>query len=99
MHDHDLIGQLDRPHVRVDDLHARVDALDTWRRWADGDPINVSELAAAVQTLCDPKLRNVSPGYQRLGNTVSRWASDAGLELHLVQPARTMSHHGLELGL
>ena len=63
------------------------------------NPINVNELAAAVQTLNDPKLRNVSPGYQRLGNAVSRWTSDAGLELDLVQPARTMSHHGLELGL
>ena len=97
---HELISQLGRPHDHAIDLHSRVAALETWRRWADGDPVNLDALAAAVQTLNDPKLRTVSNGYSMLGEAITHWASDTGLERQVVQArVATMSHAGLELSL
>lgn len=56
------------------------------------------ELAAAVETLHDPKLRTVSNAM--LGDAITDWTSDTGLQRHLV-PTRTPTtrHAGLELGM
>lgn len=93
--DHDLIGQLGRPQHHAVDLARRV---ATWRRWADGAPIDLNELATAVHTLDDPNLRGVSHGYPLLADTIMHWASDSGLEQQLVA-SRTpaMRHAGLGL--
>lgn len=97
---HDLISQLGRPHDHAVDLRTRVTALETWRHWANGEPTNLDQLAAAVETLNDPKLRTVSNAYPLLGDAITHWASDTGIQRQLDQaPVATMRHAGLELGL
>ncbi len=57
-----------RPDPRGVGLRDRVFACERWRTWADGDRINTVELAAAVQTLNDPRLHSVSPGHEKAGS-------------------------------
>ena len=49
---HDRTALIDHYRIdRIPHLAAQVDALDTWRRWACGDSINVQPLSEAVDTL------------------------------------------------
>ena len=100
VHHSDLIDQLDRSHHHATQAHDRVAALETWQTWANGEPINLNDLAAAVQTLNDPKLLAGAPGYGVLGDAITRWASDTGLQQQLIrQQSPSVALPGLDLGL
>ena len=100
MHHSDLIDRLDRPHHHATQAHDRFAALETWRTWANGEPINLNDLAAAVQTLNDPKLLAGAPGYGVLGDAITRWESDTGLQQQLIrQQSPSVALPGLDLGL
>ena len=80
---HDRLALIDQYQLdRIPHLAAQVDALDTWRRWAWGDSIDVQPLGEAVDTL-------VSAGghYRALAQAVQEWSGHAGIRLR--QPRTT----------
>ncbi len=58
---------------RIPRLVAQLDALDTWRRWAWGDSIDVKPLSEAVDTL-----RSASGHCRALAQVVQEWSGLAG---------------------
>ena len=65
---------------QIPELEQQCDALDTWRRWATGGPIDTNHLGAAVDTL----LTDTGPHanhYRALGQLVQQWAAGAGIDL------------------
>lgn len=96
--DHDLLRQFDAPHDHA--LEARISALETWRRWAEGEPVNIDAFVAAAETLNDPRVRMDTNAYRVLGDVITHWPSDSGLQLRLVATrAETLPPAGLGLSL
>ena len=80
-------------------LRAQLEALDTWRRWAWGDSIDVQHLGATVEILLDATGEHVAR-YGTLGHAVQQWAVDAGIFMP-VRESGTLAPEvaGPELGL
>ena len=76
----------------------RLGALDTWRDWANGKPIDNERLAAAVTSLQEHASREPADGTQQLLDATHRWATKHRIEL---QPARQppIERTGIELDL
>ena len=93
---HDRSALIDQYRIdRMPRLAAQLDALDTWRRWALGDSIDVMPLGGAVDTL-----RSAGGHCRALAQAVQEWSGNAGI--HLPVPGSvttTVEVAGPELGL
>ena len=80
--DHDSRTRLHRR--TVDLLERRADALDTWRRWARGDTVDIHELGGAIDVLRTDAgqhtvaLPSSEPSRRAVGNHDGRRAADHG---------------------
>ena len=82
---------------RIPQLHRRLDALDTWWRFATGDSIDVGQLGQLVDTFgsVDSDAR-----FRWLVDTVEQYGHDAGIHLPSLQPATPgVDSPGLDIGL
>ena len=77
----------------------RVDALETWRRWANGQPVTVERLREVVATLAAD--RSPYQAHSRaLDGTIDRWASSHDIDLRPRQRiGLDRSRVGPDLGL
>lgn len=66
-------------HLRA--VEERIDALDTWRDWANGKPIDREHLTAALTTLRE-HAPDGAEGTQLLVGATHRWAVEQGIDLH-----------------
>jgi hypothetical protein len=83
---------------RIPQLHRRLDALDTWWRFATGDAIDVGRLGELVDVL--GTVDGDHERYRRLADTVQQYCHDAGIHLATVQPERLgVERPGLDIGL
>lgn len=85
-----LLGNVD-----TDQLHALSEALDTWRRWADGFPVTIEASADALATFGSTGLLGRSE-VQALTTPLEDWAADHGFEPVFHAPERGSS---TEIGL
>jgi hypothetical protein len=106
---HDLVDEL-RHHAtrelldryttvdRIPHLHRRLDALDTWWRFATGDSVDVTRLGEMVDILGTV---NDDHGQSRwLADSVEQYCHEAGIHLACVQPAPLgVDPPGLDIGL
>ena len=83
---------------RLQAIEDRIDALDTWREWAVGKPIDTERLIAAVTSLQERASHERADGTQLLVDATDRWAAKHRVEL---QPARQppVERTGIELDL
>jgi hypothetical protein len=70
---HDNVAWLDTRYDIVDVHRRRVQALETWRRWANGDAVAVKHLADAVRTLTVNRAGHGPEG--SLARSIEAWAS------------------------
>jgi conjugative relaxase-like TrwC/TraI family protein len=100
LRNHTTCELLDRYTItdRISHLHQRLDALDTWWRFATGDSVAVTRLGEIVDILGNV---NEHYGHYRcLAATVKQHAVDAGIELPTVEPALPgFEPPGLDIGL
>ena len=82
-------------NVDTDRLHALSEALDTWRRWADGFPVTIEASADALETFGSTGLLGRSE-VQALTTPLEDWAADRGFEPVFHAPERGSS---TEIGL
>ncbi len=74
---HDRSALIDQYRLdRIPHLASQVVALDTWRRWAWGDSIDVKTLDDAVDTLM-----SAGGHYRALARVVQEWSENAGIRL------------------
>jgi hypothetical protein len=96
---HDTRELLDRftTSDRIPELHERLDALDTWWRFATGDSINVDGLGKLVDVL---RAVDGDQGKCRwLADAVEQYCHDVGIHLSSVQPEMpSVEVHGLDVG-
>ena len=97
---HDRCALIDQYRFdRIPHLAAQLEALDTWRRWAWGDSIDVQTLSGAVDTFL-AAAGHQDGRYRTLGQAVQHWAIDAGMRLPAPESAApTLEVAGPELGL
>jgi hypothetical protein len=83
----------------IPQLQRRIDALDTWRRWAWGDSINTGPLADTVHTLIHTG-GDDDGRFRALAQTIQDWAVDADIHLPGAAPPIATPLHisGPELG-
>jgi hypothetical protein len=93
------LALLDRWTTRsIPQLEQRLDALDTWQRWAIGDGLDVPRLGNVVHTLLDASGDHASH-FHSLGEAMKNWCVDAGIDLPTPKPpAPTLEISGPELG-
>ena len=75
-----------------------LDALDTWRDWANGKPIDNDRLVAAVESLHEHAAHQPDDGTQLLADATHRWAAKRGIELRAA-PQPAIKPIGIELDL
>jgi conjugative relaxase-like TrwC/TraI family protein len=97
---HDTRELLDRYTInnRIPQLHQRLDALDTWWRFATGDSIDVDRLAHLVDVLgaIDGGHRSQ---YRWLANAVGQYCHTAGIHLASLRPeVPAVEAPGLDVG-
>ena len=83
-------------HLQAAEQH--IVALDTWRDWANGKPIDREHLVSALTSLREHASPERADGTQLLADATHRWAAKQGIELH---PTRqpTIEPIGIELEL
>ena len=83
---------------RIPHLQERLDALDTWWRFANGDKINVPRLAEVVDIL--DNVDDDHGHYRWLADAVEQHCLDAGIHLPTLEPeAPGIETPGLDIGL
>jgi conjugative relaxase-like TrwC/TraI family protein len=96
---HDTRELLDRYTTsdRIPELRQRLDALDTWLRFANGDSINVDGLGKLVDVL---RTVHGDQGKCRwLADAVEQYCHDVGIHLPSFQPQMPgVEAHGLDVG-
>jgi hypothetical protein len=99
LHRHDITARVDHRRRPVDASQRRVHALETWKRWADGQPLSVERLREVATNLAadrDPSHAQ----FRALEDTIHRWANCLSVDLHPRHRAeRTRSRLGPELAL
>ena len=81
---HDVAVQLDRSGGRLAGLDRTVAALETWRRWAIGDTVNVNDLRDAVGVLAAADRTGHDERHRgMLGSILQTWAGPAGVDLQI----------------
>ena len=82
LHGHCVIARLDRADEHVATLRRRLDMLDCWRRWAEGDSVTNAELDGLVGELVEPGRRGKDAGeFRALGQALAVWAGATGIRL------------------
>ena len=97
---HDVAVQLDRSGSRLAGLDRTIAALDTWRRWASGDTVNVNGLRDAIEVLTAADRTGHDDRHRVLGHVLQTWAGTAGIDLQIADrrpPA--LQRTGIELAL
>jgi hypothetical protein len=80
----------------IPDLKDRVNALDTWWRWANGDSIRTERLAEVVDILVDAGGDHAGR-YRLLGQAIEQFCRDAGTHLPSLEPEPpAVAPNGLE---
>ena len=82
---HDLFQRWQYLPEHLDAIEEHIDALDTWRDWANGKPTDSERLIAAVTSLHHHASHEPADGTQLLVDATLRWAAKQGVEL---QPPR-----------
>jgi conjugative relaxase-like TrwC/TraI family protein len=98
---HEMLEVLDRYTTvdRIPRLQDRLDALDTWWRFAKGDKLEVTRLAQVVDILHNVTGDHVER-YGWLAEAVERYCHDAGIDVPTLQPATpSVESQGLDVGL
>ena len=75
-------------------------SLDTWERWAHGQPIADADLIDAAHWLREASTASRSEGWQFLAQTVEEWGAKRGVAMTPAAPAPTRSvehDFGIEL--
>lgn len=90
---HDRFQQWEHLPQNLDAAQRGIDALDTWRDWADGRAMHHDRLNAAIDTL------TAMPTARPLADVVERWADTHHVELR--RPVRTVAREpiGMEIDL
>jgi hypothetical protein len=70
------------------------DALDRWKRWANGQSLPVGQIRDLIAVLEDDRTIN---GTNQLAEATRHWAQDAGVELPRPQSRRP--DHSIDLGI
>ncbi len=95
---HDQIGRWSYLPERLQAIEDGIDALDTWRDWANGKPIDGARLVTAVSYLHELSSISYANGTRLLAEATYRWAARKGIELQPIrQPA--VEPIGIELDL
>jgi hypothetical protein len=102
---YELFARYDTHHYDVEQLHARLIALDTWHDWAAGRERPLEHLAEALQVLTIAAGDDPTGRCQALGDALSTWArrhlpelvAEPDVEWHL-EP-RTRAGPELDIGL
>ncbi len=66
-------------HLQAAEEH--IHALDTWRDWANGRPIDSEGLVTALTLLHEHASHQPADGTQLLVDAIHRWAAKQGIEL------------------
>ncbi len=95
---HDMFERWHFLPEHLEAIEQRIDALDAWRDWANGKPIDREPLVAALKSLREHASHEPADGTQLLVDATHRWAAKQGIEL---QPARqpAIEPIGIELDL
>jgi hypothetical protein len=80
---------------RLDTAEVRLDALDTWKQWAQGHHLGRDQLADTVDTLSHSP-EAATDGTLALANVVWQWADQNHIDL---QPYRTPTIERPGLGI
>jgi conjugative relaxase-like TrwC/TraI family protein len=84
---------------RIPHLHHRLDALDTWWRFAKGDSIDADRLGPLVDILQNVPDHHAER-FQLLADAVGQYCHDAGINLPTFGPATLgLEPSGLDIGL
>jgi hypothetical protein len=100
LHRHDMTARLEARRDTIGVAQRRVDALDTWQRWASGKPLTAERLSATLETLAAGRgPRQVHD--RTLADELNNWArSHDGLDLQSRRTVeRILSRAGPEIGL
>jgi hypothetical protein len=73
---------------RLRDAETRIDALDTWKQWAQGHPVDREELAASVEALSHSPEAAID-GTLALANVVRQWAHQNNIDIRPYQTQAT----------
>jgi hypothetical protein len=90
----DILDRWNYHPERLRDAETRVDALDTWRQWAQGHPVDRNLLADTVETLTNSP--DTAIDLLPLANVVRHWAGQKNIDL---QPHRAHAIKRPELGI
>ncbi len=74
-------AQQSQPHHDPDQLRGLETALNSWQRWATGQPITTAELDNTILTLEDAGSSPGATAYRLLGHAARSWAADYGIDL------------------
>jgi hypothetical protein len=95
---HDMFERWQYLPEHLEAVEQRLDALDLWRDWANGKPINNERLASAVTSLQEHASHEPADGTQLLIDATLRWAVKHRIELQ-PPPQPTIERTGIELDL
>jgi hypothetical protein len=95
---HDMWDRSNYHPERLHEAETRLDALDTWKQWARGHPIDREQLADTVEALGHSP-EAATDGTLALANAVRNWANQNKIELEPYR-AKTIERPdlGIELG-
>ena len=93
---HNLIERWSYLPERLEAIEQRIDALDGWRDWAQGNVIDRTVIDV-VHSLSAEARTNDSPAHAALANVIHQWAQAKGLDLS--RPTPTIERAGIEIDL
>ena len=90
----DMLGDWTNLDAHAERAERVCDALDRWKRWANGQSLPVGHLRDVIAVLEDDRTIN---GTNQLAEATRHWAQDAGVELPRPQSRRP--DHSIDLGI
>jgi hypothetical protein len=94
LHRHEMTARGDQRRHPLDAAQRRVHALETWRSWADGQPVAVERLRDLATTLAADGSPNQAHS-RLLEDAIDRWASNNGVDL---KEPRRVEHDRCRVG-
>jgi hypothetical protein len=92
----DDMARLDARYDVVDVSRRRVQALETWRSWANGDDVAVEHLADAVRALTASRPGDAPE--RSLADSIEAWTAKHNVELNPgVRIETIVRHRGIDL--
>ena len=94
---HDQIERWSYLPERAAAIEQRIDALDVWRDWANGNAITDDTIIDIVHSLNAEARTDNSGAHTALAEVIQRWAQPKGLDLS--RPTPTIERAGIEIDL